>query len=65
MPSKRPRVLLIDEIDKGDIDLPNDLLCLFEEGGFNIKELARLKQEFPQVNVQTAYSEGKEQTHHG
>lgn len=38
----RPRLLLIDEIDKGDIDLPNDLLHVFEEGGFEIPELARL-----------------------
>lgn len=31
-----PRVLLIDEIDKSDIDLPNDLLNIFEEGEFTI-----------------------------
>jgi MoxR-like ATPase len=54
---KRPRVLLIDEIDKGDIDLPNDLLCVFEEGGFNIRELTRIKEELPGVGVQSAYSE--------
>jgi MoxR-like ATPase len=36
-----PRVLLIDEIDKSDIDLPNDLLNIFEEGEFTIPELAR------------------------
>ena len=35
-----PRVLLIDEIDKSDIDLPNDLLHVFEEGAFEIDELA-------------------------
>lgn len=28
----RPRVLLVDELDKGDVDLPNDLLTVFEEG---------------------------------
>jgi MoxR-like ATPase len=38
----RPRVLLIDEIDKSDIDLPNDLLNIFEEGSFEITELRRL-----------------------
>lgn len=37
----RPRVLLIDEIDKSDIDLPNDLLNIFEEGEFEIPELVR------------------------
>lgn len=38
----RPRVLLIDELDKSDIDLPNDLLHVFEEGEYEIAELARL-----------------------
>ena len=42
LPSHRPRVLLIDEIDKSDINLPNDLLNLLEEGGYEIKELRRL-----------------------
>ncbi len=37
----RPRLLLIDEIDKSDIDLPNDLLHIFEEGEFEIPELLR------------------------
>ena len=32
LPYERPRVLLIDEIDKSDIDLPNDLLNIFEGG---------------------------------
>ena len=41
----RPRVLLIDEIDKSDIDLPNDLLNIFEEGEFEIPELTRLPEE--------------------
>lgn len=45
--NERPRVLLIDEIDKSDIDLPNDLLNLFEEGSFEIDELARLAQSGP------------------
>ncbi len=39
--SKWPRALLIDEIDKADLDLPNDLLNLFEEGKFTIEELRR------------------------
>ncbi|MGB3766592.1 MAG: AAA family ATPase, partial [Phormidesmis sp.] len=41
LPSLRPRVLLIDEIDKSDLNLPNDLLNLFEEGEFEIPELVR------------------------
>lgn len=44
VPSLRPRVLLIDEIDKSDLNLPNDLLNLFEEGRFEIPELLRRKQ---------------------
>ena len=45
-----PRILLIDEIDKSDIDLPNDLLHLFEEGEFEIPELARLESREYQEN---------------
>lgn len=40
--SNLPRALLIDEIDKSDLDLPNDLLNVFEEGEFDIPELARI-----------------------
>jgi len=42
LPVERPRVLLVDELDKSDIDLPNDLLDVFEEGEFMIQEIARL-----------------------
>ncbi|MFD9060752.1 AAA family ATPase [Kitasatospora purpeofusca] len=41
VPGDLPRVLLVDELDKGDIDLPNDLLTVFEDGFFDIPELAR------------------------
>ncbi|WP_027255047.1 AAA family ATPase [Planktothrix agardhii] len=54
LPSHRPRVLLIDEIDKSDINLPNDLLNLFEEGEFEIPELARISKEMDQVQVRTS-----------
>lgn len=47
LPSKRPRALLIDEIDKSDVDLPNDLLNILEEGEFEIPELVRLKDKKP------------------
>lgn len=59
--TKRPRILLIDEIDKSDIDLPNDLLHAFEEGRYRIPELERIKEVLPQVQVGTAY-EGQEPT---
>ncbi len=45
----RPAVLLIDEIDKSDIDMPNDLLHIFEEGFFEIPELARLQSDCEMV----------------
>jgi MoxR-like ATPase len=51
LPTKRPRVLLIDEIDKSDFDLPNDLLHVFEEGEYEIPELARLDDSQSTVNV--------------
>ena len=41
LPFSRPRVLLIDELDKGDLQLPNELLNLFEEGYFEIPQLVR------------------------
>jgi MoxR-like ATPase len=40
-PDGLPRVLLVDELDKSDIDLPNDLLNVLEEGEFTIRELER------------------------
>lgn len=55
LPSDRPRVLLIDEIDKSDVDLPNDLLHVFENGEFTIPELTRIANQQPRVQVQTAY----------
>ncbi|WNF30532.1 MoxR family ATPase [Streptomyces sp. C11-1] len=38
---ERPRVLLVDELDKSDIDLPNDLLHVLENGSYDIPELGR------------------------
>ncbi|NJL39788.1 MAG: MoxR family ATPase [Leptolyngbyaceae cyanobacterium SM1_4_3] len=52
---KKPRILLIDEIDKSDIDLPNDLLHVFEEGRYRIPELERINEVLPVVPVGTAY----------
>ncbi|MFN6569051.1 MoxR family ATPase [Dendronalium sp. ChiSLP03b] len=50
---RQPRVLLIDEIDKSDIDLPNDLLNVFEEGEFEIPELTRIADKSSEVFIQT------------
>jgi MoxR-like ATPase len=53
LPYRRPRVLLIDELDKSDIDLPNDLLTIFEEGEYEIPELFRRAAEQPRAHVLT------------
>jgi MoxR-like ATPase len=60
LPSKRPRVLLIDEIDKGDIDLPNDLLHVFEKGWFEIPPLARLPDTHSRIRVRPHDSLGRD-----
>lgn len=49
VPAIRPRPLLIDEMDKADVDLANDLLNVLEEGQFHIRELSRLAT--PEHNV--------------
>lgn len=59
LPADRPRVLLIDELDKSDIDLPNDLLHVFEEGGYEIPELVRVADLAPEVEILTDGGEGE------
>ena len=57
LPSRWPRVVLIDEIDKGDLQLPNELLNLFEEGQYEISELTRAQQledDQPSHTIRTA-----------
>ena len=51
--SPTPRVVLIDEIDKADIDLPNDMLHILEEGTFAIPELTRVAEEYPSIEIRT------------
>jgi MoxR-like ATPase len=51
LPVKFPRVLLVDEIDKSDVDLPNDLLHVFEDGRYEIPELTRLPADQGPVQV--------------
>ncbi|RDI48988.1 AAA family ATPase [Nocardia mexicana] len=58
LPYAKPRVLLIDEIDKADVDLPNDLLHVFENGEYQIDELRRIRAHRPEVEVFT--HEGRE-----
>ncbi|MEU5952837.1 MoxR family ATPase [Streptomyces sp. NPDC047525] len=54
LPFEKPRVLLVDEIDKSDFDLPNDLLTIFEKGSYELVELAR--RAAPTAKVMTADS---------
>ncbi|HKN51391.1 MAG TPA: AAA family ATPase [Amycolatopsis sp.] len=59
LPRRLPRVLLIDELDKSDSDLPHDLLNLFEDGEFTIDVLARAARRSPRVDVFTADPDGR------
>ncbi|GLW45743.1 ATPase AAA [Streptomyces sp. NBRC 14336] len=54
LPYRLPRVLLIDELDKCDMDLPNDLLTVFEDGRYSIPPLVRTKRLEPRAQVHTA-----------
>lgn len=47
----KPRVLIVDEVDKSDIDLANDLLHVFEDGVFEIPELLRIAEQVKVVDV--------------
>jgi MoxR-like ATPase len=51
IPSSRPRALIIDEIDKSDLDLPSDLLDVLERGEFEIPELARFEHDVVAVRA--------------
>ncbi|MGI5454362.1 AAA family ATPase [Streptomyces sp. CA-249302] len=64
-PHDTPRALLVDEMDKGDVDLPNDLLTVFEEGVFEILELARLPEDMADVEVLTDDHRGTVRVHAG
>jgi len=53
--SSKKSVLLIDELDKSDIDLPNDLLHILEENKFEIDVLKRYNSQ-KAVNLGTKES---------
>jgi MoxR-like ATPase len=54
----RPRVLLVDELDKSDVDLPNDLLHIFENGQYTVPELVRVRRREVEVSVYTDDPDG-------
>ncbi|MFJ1847429.1 AAA family ATPase [Streptomyces sp. NPDC088146] len=49
LPSNHPRALLIDEVDKSDLDLPSDLLDVLERGEYEVPELARYQDDIVPV----------------
>lgn len=53
LPTRLPRVLLIDELDKSEADLPNDLLGIFEDGEYPIPELERIRSRALDIPVFT------------
>ena len=67
-PWQKPRVLLIDELDKASFDLPNDLLYILEDGHFTIPELKRAGMEKAKilgsdvVSLQNESNEASEET---
>ncbi|MFE7168253.1 AAA family ATPase [Streptomyces sp. NPDC057616] len=63
LPYERPRVLLIDELDKSDIDLPNDLLHVLENGSYEIPELVRAAAT--RARVHSADPGGRAEVHDG
>ncbi|MFB7054938.1 AAA family ATPase [Streptomyces vinaceus] len=63
LPGNRPRALLIDEIDKSDLDLPSDLLDVLDRGRFEIPELARHSRS--RVTVRTTDPGIRHDIHNG
>jgi hypothetical protein len=53
LPTELPRVLLMDELDKSEVDLPNDLLSIFEDGQFAVPELERIRDRTAEVTMFT------------
>ncbi|MFE1902464.1 AAA family ATPase [Streptomyces gardneri] len=53
LPYELPRVLLIDELDKSDIDLPSDLLHVLENGSYDVPELVRARHQEGEARVFT------------
>jgi hypothetical protein len=65
LPYRLPRVLLVDEMDKADFDLPNNLLNIFEDGELPIPELLRMGHAGADVEVHTADRGGTATVHGG
>ncbi|MEB3356957.1 MAG: hypothetical protein VKK04_09540 [Synechococcales bacterium] len=49
-----PRVIVIDDVDKADDSLLEDLGAIFEEAAFQIPELVRVSGSMPQVSIKNS-----------
>ena len=58
LPGSFPRVLLIDDLDNSDMDLPGELHTVFTEGAFEIPQLVRLGDRQREVSVRTSDGAG-------
>lgn len=68
LPHDRPRVLLVDNLDRSDVALPDELLDVLGDGAFGVPELERLPGELSEVDVYTAdadTSESRVRLHRG
>ena len=57
----RPSVVLIDEIDKADIDFPNDLLQVLEEWRFTVKEMGKASAEMSFREIDALKNQSKKE----
>lgn len=58
LPYRLPRVLLIEELDQGDVDLAQELAFVFDEGGFEIRDLVLARNRHQTAVVSTADPDG-------
>ncbi|WP_343243647.1 AAA family ATPase [Streptomyces sp. SID13726] len=65
VPREVPRVLLIDDFEKADLDLCDGLTGIIADGEFRIPELARLRSRTPDAVVHTDDPDGTAVVHQG
>ncbi|MGW0332495.1 MoxR family ATPase [Streptomyces sp. NPDC003011] len=65
IPRAAPRVLLIEDIDKADLDLVDGLTGILADGEFRVPELSRVRSRTPDVVVHTDDPAGTVAVRHG